>query len=262
MFYHDIDDLPVEFRALPEHLVVISEGDFQKARKTRESGEFLLEPDKHFLIMPALDEAQNHPVIQPIVEAGQLKASTILLKNRQINTGDYYLPYEMFAEQNIQTQMLNFSLLCQHLGAKKVKIRLNESAQEILAAGVHVDATVKAATVGMGGDFTAENIANSSTELETDFEGICVKLDDAEALMKTGIFGQNQHIVAFYNSAKNTENRMKSQKAMITIDQNTSRQLDMLIKADIPILETIFSAEIKGKMEKLKSLKVEYEVIF
>lgn len=260
MFYHDLDDLPCD--VLPDHLVVISANDFQQAKRTRESGQFLLDADKHFLVMPTVEEAKNHPVIRPIYEANHLKENTVLLKSLQDGKSNYYLPYEMVTEQSIETQMLHFPALCQHLGAKSVKITMSEETKELLEANASIKATIKGAKVGTGVNYENNNNTNKSTEWVLEFEGGHVDLQEAEILMNTDIFRKNKHIVAFYNTAKNINNRIKTQKAKISMDEQASKQLSAFLNANIPMLKTIFNADMRAKVEKYQALEIEFEVTF
>lgn len=261
MFYHDLDDLPTD--VLPEHLLLISPETFHEAKRTRENGRFLLETDKHFLVMPTPEEAKNHPIIQPLYKEGHLKPNNILLATKKSQDGNYYLPYTTIAKQNIETQMLNFVTLCQNLGAKSIKFTINEKTEEFCSALMDINFKVNEkmnANTGISKNDTRKN--HTHTELVTEFEGNSIDLEAAANLINTDIFKKNDHIIAFYNTAKNTNNRIKSQRIKFGISTDISKQLDIFAKTDIPILETIFNAEVKVEIKKYQSLEVEYEVIF
>lgn len=262
MFYHDLNDLPSD--VLPEHLVVINSKDFAEAKRSRETGRFLLEEDKHFLVMPTPEEALSHSIIKPLHKNGSLKPNALLLlnKNKDNNSSDYYLPYDILTKKSLRTQMLHFITLCQHLGAKHVELMISENTKEHSSIHALSEAQLKGATAKAGTTYESKNDTINTDDLITKFQGSEPNLPAAEELMKTGIFDTNEHVVAFYNTAKNIHNRMAQQKAKITIDQTTSKQLDLFLKADIPMLKTIFNAEMKAQMQKCKSLAVEYQVFF
>ena len=262
MFYHDLDDLPSD--VLPEHLVVISSKDFAEAKRSREKGKFLLEEDKHFLVMPTPEEALSHSIIRPLYENRSLKPNALLLldKNKDDSSNDYYLPYDILTEKSLKTQMLHFIALCQHLGATRVELSMNENIKEYFATHASAEAQIKAATAKTGTTYESKNDTTNTADLITKFQGSEPNLSAAEKLMKTGIFDTNEYVVAFYNIAKNIDNRTVQQEAKITIDQTAFKQLDLFLKADIPMLKTIFNAEMKAQMQKCQSLAVEYQVFF
>ena len=260
MFYHDLDDLPLDIK--PEHLIVISSQDFENAKRTRQSGQFLLTNDKHFLVMPTKEEAINHPIIKPLYENSYLKENTILLLDKNAQNSNYYLPYNMIAEKNIEMQMLHLPLLCQHLGVKSVRVILNEKAQECRSMDIDIGANIKGANTNLGANYNSSQNNDEYKNLITEFDGNHIDLEEAEKLMKTGIFDGNTNIIQFYNTAKNQKNKMKSQKLRCKISQDISRQFDVFANTDIPLLKTIFNAEMKAQMQKIKSLEIEYEVIF
>ncbi|MFC0821052.1 hypothetical protein [Moraxella marmotae] len=260
MFYHDIDDLPTDVK--PNHLIVISSRDFEKAKQTRETGQFLLESDKHFLVMPTQEESRQHSIIRPLYENNYLKENTILLLDKNPQNGNYYLPCEIVAERNIKMQMLHLPTLCQHLGAKRVSIVLNEKAEECRSMGIDIRTNVKGVNANTGTNYTNDQNSNNRTDLVTEFDGCDMDLAEAERLMHKGIFDGNDEIIAFYNSAKNQINRMRSQRLRCKTSQDISKQLNMFANANIPILQTIFNADTKAQMKKLQSLEIEYEVMF
>lgn len=258
MFYHDLDDLPKD--RYPEHLILISEKDFNEAKRTKKTAEFLLAEDKHYLVVPSADEAKYHPITHELDTSGLLKANTLLLLDKK-EQARRYLPYDMLADKTLYFQMLSFTELCQHLGAKSVDFTSQSASNRQKEMHAEISANLKGATAKTGADYQNHSSDNRYTDQKVKFEGI-KNLEKAEELMKTGLFDNNPHIITFYNAARNQENKMLSQKVSFSINQELSKQLGVFVNADIPVLQTIFNAEFKANIKEIQSWKVEYEVEF
>ena len=153
MFYHDLDDLPAQY---PEHLILIDESQFNELKQDKKNSGFLLAKDKHYLIVPSIQEAQNHPITKELINQNNLKPNTLLLLNE--NEGaKRYLPYDVLIEKSLEFQMLQFTELCQHLGAKKVELIYEASSNEKSKTSAEASATIKSANMGAGASHQNES---------------------------------------------------------------------------------------------------------
>lgn len=261
MIYSDVQDLPNDHK--PEHLIIINEDVFDNAMQDYKSGQFLLDPNIHYLVKPTASEAKEHPITKILHEEGLLKDNGVLLLDKEAKD-TRYLPYDLLTKKTIQFQMQTFVELCQLLGAKKVRCITNENNENrsSLTSETKAD-TGSGFTANIGSDANKNAKLKSKLENNTSFSDGTVNLAEAERLMKTDIFSNNENIVAFYNSARRQENRMKHQKVTFQVAQDISKQLSLIAGIDAPIFnKTIASAELKKSSHELKSLYIEYEVEF
>lgn len=257
MFYHDLDDLPTQY---PEHLILIDESQFNELKRDKENSGFLLAKDKHYLIVPSIQEAQNHPITKELANQNNLKPNTLLLLNE--NEGaKRYLPYDVLIERSLEFQMLQFTELCQHLGAKSVELIYEANSNEKSNISTEANATIKTTNAGVGVSYQNESSNNGKTNVSTDFDGN-MDLVRAEELMKTGIFDGNHQVIAFYNAARNQTNKMKMQQIEFSASQKLTKQLKTFVNVDVPFLKTIANAEFEREVEQVQSWKVAYKVEF
>lgn len=258
MFYHDLDDLPTQY---PEHLILIDESQFNELKRDKENSGFLLAKDKHYLIVPSIQEAQNHPITKELANQNNLKPNTLLLLNE--NEGaKRYLPYDVLIERSLEFQMLQFTELCQHLGAKRVELMYEANSNEKSKTSAKASATIKGANVGAGASHQSELSNNAKTRKLSTFDGKHINLAKAEELMKTGIFDGNHQVITFYNTAINQTNKMQTQQIEFSASQKLTKQLKAFANADVPFLKTIANAEFEREVEQVQSWKVAYRVEF
>lgn len=261
MFYHDLDDLPTQY---PEHLVLISESDFNQLKQTKKQGEFLLADDKHYLVIPSEHEAQKHPITKALLEKSQLQPNTLLMLNKYANENEVerYLPYDVVAKKTLEFQMLQFTELCQHLGAKSVRLIYESNRTKETNTSTQMNGNIKGANASMGANHQSDTTNNNQTEATTIFDGKHINLAQAKSLMDTGIFEGNPQVIAFYNTAKNQTNKMQKQTIKFTASQQLSKQLKLFANADVPFLKSIANAEFTRTVTEVESWRVEYEVEF
>ncbi|OAV23171.1 hypothetical protein AO371_1438 [Moraxella catarrhalis] len=258
MFYHDLDDLPAQY---PEHLILIDESQFNELKQDKKNSGFLLAKDKHYLIVPSIQEAQNHPITKELANQNNLKPNTLLLLNEDEGV-KRYLSYDVLIEKSLEFQMLQFTELCQHLGAKKVELIYEASSNEKSKTSAEASTTIKSANVGARASHQNESLNNAKTSKLSTFDGKHINLTKAEELMKTGIFDGNNPVIAFYNTARNQTNKMQTQHIEFSASQKLTKQLKAFANADVPFLKTIANAEFEREVEQVQSWKVAYKVEF
>lgn len=258
MFYHDLDDLPTQY---PEHLILIDESQFNELKRDKENSGFLLAKDKHYLIIPSEQEAQNHPITKELASQNHLNPNTLLLLNE--NEGaKRYLPYDVLIERSLEFQMLQFTELCQHLGAKRVELIYEANSNEKSNISLEVGGKIKGAKIDAGASHQSELSNNVGTKKLSIFDGKHINLAKAEELMNTGIFDGNHQVITFYNTAKNQNNKMQIQEVCFSASQKLTKQLKVFANANVPFLKTIANAEFQREVEQVQSWKVAYKVEF
>lgn len=258
MFYHDLDDLP---ETRPEHLILIDESKFNELKRKKENSSFLLEKDKHYLIVPSEQDAQKHPITKELVSQNALKPNTLLLLNEDKGV-QRYLPYDVLIERSLEFQMLQFTELCQHLGAKRVKLIYEANSNEKSNVSLEIGGKIKGAKIDAGASHQSELSNNAGTEKLSIFDGKHIDLAKAEELMNTGIFDGNNQVITFYNTAKNQNNKMQIQEVCFSASQKLTKQLKVFADAKVPFLKTIAGAEFQKEIEQVQSWKVAYRVEF
>lgn len=173
-----------------------------------------------------------------------------------------YLPYDVLIEKSLEFQMLQFTELCQHLGAKKVELIYEASSNEKSKTSAEASATIKSANVGARASHQNESLNNAKTRKSSTFDGKHINLTKAEELMKTGIFDGNNPVIAFYNTARNQTNKMQTQHIEFSASQKLTKQLKAFANADVPFLKTIANAEFEREVEQVQSWRVAYKVEF
>lgn len=262
MIYSDPRDLPTDHK--PEHLIVISEETFGKAMQSYAQGEFLLDPNISYLLKPNNHETNAHPITKALLKQGHLKENTILLLDKD-SWGERYLSYDMLTRKTIHFQMQSFVELCQLLGAKSVHCITNtqDKRNSSLDSELCMDIANTVVNGGLDTKYSKNNSQNSSLENNTNFSGGKVNLVEAERVMRTKIFDDNENIIAFYNSARCQENRMTYQKVKFQVAQEVGKQLELIAKIEAPLFnKTIGNAKFKKTSTELSSLCIEYEVTF
>lgn len=258
MFYHDLDDLPVQY---PEHLVLIDESQFNELKRDKKNGSFLLEKDKHYLIVPSIQEAQNHPITKELANQNNLKPNTLLLLNE--NEGaKRYLPYDMLIEKSLEFQMLQFTELCQHLGAKRVELVYEANSNDKSDVSLEAGGKIKGVKISTDASHQSELSNNAKTRKLSIFDGKHINLAKAEELMNTGIFDGNHQVITFYNTARNQNNKMLVETIEFSASQKLTKQLKVFANTNVPFLKTIANAEFKREVEQVQSWKVAYKVEF
>lgn len=258
MFYHDLDDLPTQY---PEHLILIDESQFNELKRDKENSGFLLAKDKHYLIVPSIQEAQKHPITKELANQNNLKPNTLLLLNENEEV-KRYLPYDVLIERSLEFQMLQFTELCQHLGAKRVELVYEANSNERSKTSAKASATIKGANAGAEASHQNESSNNAKTRKLSIFDGKHIDLAKAEELMNTGIFHGNHQVTAFYNTARNQTNKTLVEKIEFSASQKLTKQLKVFTNTNVPFLKTIANAEFEREVEQVQSWKVAYEVEF
>lgn len=249
-------------------LLALDKDGFDKACKSRETGEFLLDEAVQIIPLPLNEEHSSHPVLQQLVKSNLLATNTMLIED-PFNTGQY-LKIDRFTEQTQLAKAELFSLLCQKLGAKKVIFHVDQSSHE------HDTANANASMAGAAKNVVDPELsANAKTSkklrdiLTADYEYDGHQPTDkdfaeADAFMK-------QHGLDTDDACKNLlafrqhKNSLKQRNVLLDLTRETENLLNLAAKFSIKI-GTEELAGIKNSIdlqsEKTQKLVIKTTVIF
>lgn len=220
-------------------LLALDKDSFDKACKSRETGEFLHDEAVQIIPLPLNGEHSSHPVLQQLVQSNLLTANMMLMED-PFRTGQY-LQLDRFTEQTQLAKADLFALLCQKLGAKKVIFHVDQSSDNNKSAGANISMT-GAAKKFVDPDVSAKrNISDSvRNKLTADYEYDGHQPTDedfaeAEAFIQRHRLCSENSFRHILESRKQKNNPIKRKEVSFELTSETDKFLEVAKKFSLKI---------------------------
>lgn len=257
-----VEDFPADAQ-LRKNVIVLSKDDFSEAKKNYEAGKFLLDEQIIYLVKPNSEDIKKGSVLEQMYNDSLLQQGEMLVADP--TQDGRYLPYESLVKNTIQSQLCKFVELCQLMGAKKVILnsKTEQTNKQSTDANMAILANELVSFKAELKNTIAQDVLDEMQSV-TEFLGKSTpNLEKAGALMKTGVFKDNEQIISFFNSVRHIENRMKKQTVKIKLAEELSKKLEVFAKLDVPMLKKSFGEAAFERVKKATQVTtVSYEVIF